>query len=189
MDAKISDLGVVRMLNLTPLQVSLLTQTPDTPAYMPPEAMVANPKYDTSIDEFSYGVMMIHIFCGKWPEPECSQIRVEDGKMIPVTEAGRHKSFLQAIGNDYRLVKMITKCIHSDPRERMRACEIVECISEMAAHFPRKHLDLMEHLQTLNKTKVTVTQPRVQDDKHHPVKRKDSKEEKSQQVDVNIGLR
>ena len=74
MDAKISDLGVVRILDLTPLQVSRLTQTQDTPAYnMPPEVMVANPKYDTSVDEFSFGVMMIHIFSGQWPEPVCSQ--------------------------------------------------------------------------------------------------------------------
>ena len=51
--AKISDLGVARILNLTPLQVSCMTQTPGTPAYMPPEVMIADPKYDTSIDEFS----------------------------------------------------------------------------------------------------------------------------------------
>ena len=41
--AKISDLGVARILNLTPLQVSHMTQTPGTPAYMPPEVMVAIP--------------------------------------------------------------------------------------------------------------------------------------------------
>ena len=35
MTAKISDLGVARILNLTPLQVSHMTQTPGTPAYMP----------------------------------------------------------------------------------------------------------------------------------------------------------
>ena len=54
MTAKISDLGVARILNLTPLQVSGMTPTPGTNAFMPPEAMVANPAYDTCIDEFSY---------------------------------------------------------------------------------------------------------------------------------------
>jgi serine/threonine protein kinase len=34
MDAKISDLGVARILNLTPLQARQLTQTPGTPAYI-----------------------------------------------------------------------------------------------------------------------------------------------------------
>ena len=65
MTAKISDLGVARILNLTPLQVSRMTQTPGTLAYMPPEVMVANPKYDTSVEEFSYGIIMIHMFSGQ----------------------------------------------------------------------------------------------------------------------------
>ena len=64
MTAKISDLGVARILNLTPLQVSSMTQAPGTPVYMPPEVKVANPKYDTSVDVFSYSIMMIHVFSG-----------------------------------------------------------------------------------------------------------------------------
>ena len=50
--AKILDLGMARILNLTPLQVSQMTQTPGTQAHMPPEVMVAKPGYDTSTDEF-----------------------------------------------------------------------------------------------------------------------------------------
>ena len=60
-----------------------MTQTPGTPAYMPPEVMVANPKYDTSIDEFSYGILMIHMFSGKWPEPQVGPSHTEpDGRLI-----------------------------------------------------------------------------------------------------------
>ena len=95
MTAKISDLGVARILNLNPLQVSRMTQTPGTPAYMPPEVMVANPKYDTSVDEFSYGIMMIHMFSGRWPEPQVGQIRTDRGRMIPVSEAERRAVFLR----------------------------------------------------------------------------------------------
>ena len=67
MKAKVSDLGVAKIVNLTPLQVSRMvhnTQAPGTPAYMPPEALVATPKYDKSIDVFSFGIMMIHMFSG-----------------------------------------------------------------------------------------------------------------------------
>ena len=35
MTAKISDLGVAKILDLTSLQVNRMTQTPGTPAYMP----------------------------------------------------------------------------------------------------------------------------------------------------------
>ena len=64
-----------------------MTQTPATPAYMPPEVMKANPKYDTSVDEFSYGIFMIHMFSGRWPEPQEGQTRFENGQLVPVTEA------------------------------------------------------------------------------------------------------
>ena len=126
MEAKISDFGVARMLDLTPLHVSCLTQTPGTPAYMPPEVMVANPVYDTSVDEFSFGIMMIHIFSGKWPEPQCSPIRMEDGKMIPVSEAERRDIFLQVIGYDHPLMRLILKCISNDPQQRVHIDGILE---------------------------------------------------------------
>ena len=137
MTAKISDLGVARILNLTPLQVSRMTQTPGTPAYMPPEVMVANPKYDTSVDEFSYGIMMIHMFSGQWPEPQVGQIRAEpDGRMTPVSEAERREMFLRAIGNDHPLMDFILKCIHNHPRARAHASEIVGRLAEMVLQFP-----------------------------------------------------
>ena len=131
MKAKISDLGMARMVHLNPLQVSRMTETPGTPTYMPPEVMIANPTYDASIDEFSYGILMIHILCGKWPEPQCSQIRMEGGKMIPISEAERRKTFLQDIGSDHPLMDLILKCINNDPNKRARADEIMQRLAKM----------------------------------------------------------
>ena len=128
MEAKISDFGVARMLNLTPLQVSHLTETPGTPAYMPPEVMVANPVYDTSVDEFSFGILMIHIFSGKWPEPQCSPIRIEDGKMIPVSEAQRRDVFLQVIGYGHPLMELILKCVSNDSQQRVHVDLILKIL-------------------------------------------------------------
>ena len=137
MTAKISDLGVARILNLTPLQVSRMTQTPGTPAYMPPEVMVASPKYDTSVDEFSYGIMMIHMFSGQWPEPQVGQIRTEpDGRLIPVTEAERREVFLRAVGNDHPLMDLILKCVNNHTQRRAHASEIVGRLAEMVLQFP-----------------------------------------------------
>ena len=62
--------------------------------------MIANPKYDTSVDEFSYGILMIHMFSGRWPEPQVGQIRTKSGKMIPVSEAERREVFIRTIGNN-----------------------------------------------------------------------------------------
>ena len=157
MTAKISDLGVARMLNLTPLQISRMTQTPGTPTYMPPEVMVANPKYDTSVDEFSYGILMIHMFSGRWPEPQVGPSRTEpDGRLIPVTEAERREMFLQAIGNDHPLMDLILKCIHNHPQARAHAHEIVKSLAEKVAKFPASfttRLEMLRHIETIAEEK------------------------------------
>ena len=143
MTAKISDLGVARILDLTPLQVSRMTQTPGTPAYMPPEVMVANPKYDTSVDEFSYGILMIHIFSGRWPEPQIGPVRTEPGKMIPVSEAERRETFLQEIGDDHPLMDFMIKCIDNHPQSRAHTAEIVKHLAEMSTQFSDSQQGMM----------------------------------------------
>ena len=162
MTAKISDLGVARILNLTPLQVSRMTQTPGTPAYMPPEVMVANPKYDTSVDEFSYGTLMIHMFSGQWPEPQVGPSRTEpDGRLIPVTEAERREVFLQAIGNDHPLMDLIQKCIHNHSKSRAHASEIVERLAEMVVQFPALYsnqLEMLRQIEAVNESRRALTE-------------------------------
>ena len=162
MTAKISDLGVARILNLTPLQVSRMTQTPGTPAYMPPEAMIANPKYDTSVDEFSYGIMMIHMFSGRWPEPQVGPNHTgPDGTMIPVSEAERREVFLRAIGNDHPLMDLILKCIRNHPKSRAHASEIVEQLAEMVSQFPASfanRLEMLRQIEADGEEKIALTE-------------------------------
>jgi serine/threonine protein kinase len=146
MTAKISDLGVARILNLTPLQVSRMTQTPGTPAYMPPEVMVANPKYDTSVDEFSYGIMMIHMFSGQWPEPQVGPSQIEGGKLIPVTEAERREVFLNVIKENHPLMDLIHRCLNNDPQLRPHAGEIIKRVRQIESQFPASFANRLEML-------------------------------------------
>ena len=67
--AKISDLGVAKILNLSPARMTQMTTCPGTPSYMPPEALVARPIYSTKMDVFAFGNLMTHVFCGRWPVP------------------------------------------------------------------------------------------------------------------------
>ena len=153
MKAKISDLGVAKILNLTPLQISRKTQTPGTPAYMPPEVMVAKPIYGTSIDEFSYGILMIHVLGGKWPEPQVGQTLIDDsGKLIPVSEAERRKIFLQSIGDNHPLMDLILRCIDNNPKLRAPASEIVKQLAGMVYKCPlaiNNHLDMLKLVNSL----------------------------------------
>ena len=159
MTAKISDLGVAKILNLTPLQVSHMTQTPGTPAYMPPEVMIANPKYDTSVDTFSYGILMIHMFSGRWPEPQVGQTRFEGTQLVPVTEAERREVFLQAIGYYHPLMDLILKCIDNHPQTRAHASEIVEQLAMIVSLFPpsfSNRLDMLRKIEDYEEKKHTL---------------------------------
>ena len=105
MSGKISDLGVAKMLSLSPAQMTQLVQSkaPGTPCYMPPETHSSRPKYDTKIDIYSMGVMLIHVFCGEWPFPtDAFQPDPQNSdSLIPVTEVERRAEFLRKIGDDH----------------------------------------------------------------------------------------
>ena len=128
MTAKISDLGVARILNLTLQQVSHLTRVPGTLMYMPPEAMEMNPSYDTTFDIFSYGVVMIHVFSGEWPVP-CEQVRVDPtnrAQLLPLSEAERRSSYLEKISHAHPLMDLILRCISNDAYQRPKIADIIE---------------------------------------------------------------
>ena len=161
--AKISDLGVARILNLTPLQVSRMTQTPGTPTYMPPEVMIANPRYNKSVDMFSYGILMIHMFSGSWPEPQIGPSQVVDGKLIPVAEAERRTEFLQTIGSNHPLMDLILCCVHNDPQQRVDISNIVEQLARMVLVSPAlfsNRLDVLRHIEAVEEDKRSVEKDR-----------------------------
>ncbi|XP_064385456.1 serine/threonine-protein kinase Wnk-like [Halichondria panicea] len=153
MTAKISDLGVARILNLTPLQVSRMTETPGTPAYMPPEVMIADPHYDTSLDVFSFGIMMIHTFTAEWPLPKIGQTRIDPAnpdRLIPVTEAERREHFLRKISPDHPLMDLIMRCLSNNPQRRPRAAEIVGRMVGVVLEHPPSFENRVEMLQRVS---------------------------------------
>ena len=136
MTAKISDLGVARMLNVTPLQVSWMIHRRTNP-FMPLEVMTIFTNYDTSIDVYSYGILMNHMFSGRWPDsPQVGPSQVEGDQLILVTEAERREVFLRGIGNDHPLMDLISRCINNDPKCRPHASEIVDRMAAMMQRFP-----------------------------------------------------
>ena len=125
MNAKISDLGMAKILNLTYAPMSQMTQTkaPGTPCYMPPEALVSKPKYTRKIDIFSYGVLVIHTLCGRWPFPgEAFHQDPQNPKAaIPTSEVERRREYLQEIGNEHPMMGLIHQCLENIPDQRPEA--------------------------------------------------------------------
>ena len=44
------------------------------PEFMPPEVLQNVPAYDTSLDVFSYGRIMLHTINEEWPTPKLSAL-------------------------------------------------------------------------------------------------------------------
>ena len=151
--AKISDLGMAKILDPNEEGLSL---SPGNTDFMPPETMMDNPECNTSIDEFSYGVVMVHVFSGKWPAPQMGPVMIDDGG-IPyvVSEAERREVFLKSIRRDQPLKDLILNCISNDPKVRPRACEIVEQLKAMVLQFPASFGKRLKMLRCIEGKKMT----------------------------------
>ena len=151
MNAKLSDLGVAKILNLTPARMTQMTQTkaPGTPCYMPPEALTAKPKYTTTIDIYSYGVLIIHILCGRWPFPE-DAFRPDPQNpdaIIPVPEVERRAEYLQEIGSDHPLMAVIQQCLSNVPGRRPETPALLDQVNTVLSTLPQRFTNQVEMLQ------------------------------------------
>ena len=161
MNAKISDLGVAKILNLTPARMTQMTQTktPGTPCYMPPEAMVDHPKYTSKIDMYSYGVLIIHTLCGRWPFPTSAfhPDPQNPDVIVPVSEVDRRAVYLREIGNDHPLMSPIHQCLSNMPARRPEARTILIRIDIILSTLPQPFTNRVEMLQQFEARIQTLT--------------------------------
>ena len=154
MTAKISDLGVAKILNMTPARMSQLTKCPGTPSYMPPEALEEDPEYSTKLDCFSMGVMILHVLCGSWPIPS-KPTRVDPRnrkRVIGLTEAERREKYFQQVRGDHPLVELIRGCLDNDPPQRPDAVRILGKLRQVISQSPPScgnKMELLNQTQTL----------------------------------------
>ena len=165
MNAKLSDLGVAKILNLTPARMTQMTQTkaPGTPCYMPPEALTAKPKYTTKIDVYSYGVLIIHTLCGRWPFPEdvFGPDPQNPDKMIPISEVERRAEYLQKIGDNHPLMAVIQQCLSNVPAQRPDAQTVLDQVNTILSALPQPFTNRLKMLQQLQ-TMVHQFEARIQ---------------------------
>ena len=160
MTAKISDLGVAKMLDLGPKVMQAMTKGPGTPCYMPPEALEEEAHYNCKVDAFSYGVLMVHLFSGRWPFPTKAVIidPQDPTRVIPQTEADRRQKTLDAIGRDHPLMNLILHCIQNNPDLRPEAVEILRTVSQLAAQLPDNKGELLQQVTSLRADIVRLQQ-------------------------------
>ena len=128
--AKISDFGNSRMVDLyaTP---ELLTSSPGTLDYMPPEAMEGG-EYDDRLDIFSYGHLAIHIIIRARPHPLLRATYTVAKKLIPRTEVERRQRYLDQVKSnlenkdEHPLYGLIVRCLQDEPDLRPSCRDILK---------------------------------------------------------------
>ena len=131
LQAKISDLGVAKVINISPATKIHMTKAPGTPCYMPPEALVHNPYYHTTIDCFSFGVLMIHTLSAKWPLPGPATKASNSGTLLLVTEFDRREKYVSQIGLNHPLMELIHRCLKNNWKSRPSSLTIVQEIVDI----------------------------------------------------------
>ena len=129
--AKIADLGVARMINVDgKISSQYLTKVPGTVDFMPPEAFPDKANYDTSLDVFSYGGIILHTINGEWPTPTKSTDydRVKC-RVIGFNEVERRQKHLDKMTEEADALKPLVKsCLDYDPAKRLSIFELSERI-------------------------------------------------------------
>ena len=152
MSAKISDLGMAKILNISPVEkTKRLTACPGTVSYMPPEALTANPLYDTKLDCFSFGVLTTHVFCGEWPiaSEYLQQDPLNPGHLYPLTEVQRREKYLRRLGESHPLLGLAKHCLKNLSSERPSATEILHKTREAAVRFPLTYESRIEMMNQI----------------------------------------
>lgn len=152
MSAKIADLGMAKILNIHPAQMSnRMTVCPGTISYMPPETLTSCPQYDTKLDCFSYGVLMLHVFCGEWPiaseylQPDPKR----PGHFYPLTEIERREKYISRLSSDHPLLSLIHSCLNNTQTERPNSVDILQEVSSVALNYPASFVNRVDMLNKL----------------------------------------
>ena len=141
MKAKIADLGMAKIAQLNPAQISAtMTKCPGTPAYMPPEALSDKPAYDTSLDSFSFGNLVLHTVLQQWPLPlpilQGGDNPRDPNHLKPRSEVERRAPYIKQMGEAHPLNDLTVQCLQNYPKHRPIAAKILEELKRVAASDP-----------------------------------------------------
>ena len=148
--AKISDLGVAKVV-MTDSKNSL-TKVPGTADSMPPEAQIDLPIYNTTLDVFSYGGVVIHTATQLWPTPSAmKQYDPKTKKVRGFTEVERRQSYIdQMTGNAKDLVPLAVSCLDDDPEARPTMTSVSETVKRLKDRSPDVNINPMSLLQQVS---------------------------------------
>ena len=132
--AKIADLGQARVVGRNPAQLARSnpwSKVPGNVAHMPPEAFLDEPQYDTKLDVFSFGVVMLHTLTQEWPEPSSDRVPApsEPAGYRMSTEIERRMKYLDKISG-HPLQSLVLECLDNNVEKRPTTTAMHEVVEK-----------------------------------------------------------
>lgn len=184
MTAKIADMGVSSLLNLTPSRRKSIGYA--ALSHLPPESLAlpsaerspsrsAQIMLNKKLDSYSYGVLMIHVLSAKFPEYVARRAHSLCGAVLNAeTYTNGVEEILGGVNADHPLSSLLLQCINQVADLRPELSQILSTILEMMLQFPVHSLGRrLEMIQSV----VQSSSPKREDGgqgKYKPSARKDS---------------
>ena len=144
--AKIVDLGASKVVDYSTQSLTTMTAVPGAMGYMPPEAMQTPAVYDTKLDCFSYGNLLLYVLNGKFPELVDANITLEDVRLKEIQIAKRRASII-ALGPQHILSDVVKRCLSDVSSSRPSSIEIVNIMEEAVRIHPKDFQNILDVLQ------------------------------------------
>jgi len=132
--AKVADLGVAKIIDVSSKgTANKLTRAPGTLDFMSPEALETEPVYDTPLDIFSFGGIIIHCMAHQWPTPKGPNVTIDPAtrKVVGHSEQERRSHLIEQMGSIKLLKSLAIRCLDNVASTRPGIVEISEQLAAL----------------------------------------------------------
>ena len=144
MRAKIADLGVSKVFDLKQmLKVKQITKAPGTPAYMSPEALMPEPKYDVKLDIFSFGVLALYIANQEFPDPYEVSL-TEDVVRQKGVQMSKRQHWIDKMGENHPLGPIVVHCLQDLQEARPTTRKLWEDMNSLCSKHKMGWKNILE---------------------------------------------
>ena len=132
---KVSDFGMSRAIN--PSALTRKSSIKGTLAFMPPEALHDPPRYNESLDVFSFGNIIISTLTHKWPNPGPPK-RYKGKQLIALTEFQRRDHYIVMFTPQEKQLFLPTVCqsLEDQPEQRPSSVMLVQELRRIESFLP-----------------------------------------------------
>ena len=132
---KLTDFGMSRAIN--PSTLNRKSSVKGTPAFMSPEALHDPPRYNETLDAFSFGNIILSILTHEWPNPG-PPTKYEEDMIVGLTELQRRERYVEMFTPQEKqlFLPTIRQCLENRPDKRPSSAVLVRELRRIEASLP-----------------------------------------------------